>query len=317
MTLQSSISKMRMPAHIRCGAVTTLGVALSALVLTLSAGPAEQASQASHEIPFDFKTRQPVVLVKVNGGTPVPFVVDTGASINLIDREIARTANIANGQPSTLSGGGQATVDVQYVNGLTLEAGGVRWNEQRAAIAELGYPDKKHYAGLLGAPILMRYAVQFAFASRTLRLIDPSTYRPPVDAVQIPFELQENLPIVRATLDAGSGTLEARLMVDTGASQFVDLNRPFVEAHRLVDILNDATPSDRPAGLGGSAPFLYGTAKRVTLGSLVFERPRIGLSRAQTGSSSRRDRDGIIGNALLQQFVMTVDYRRHTIVLEK
>ncbi len=29
-------------------------------------------------------------------------------------------------------------------------------------------------------------------------------------------------------------------MVDTGASQFVDLNRPFVDAHRLVDAVPDA-----------------------------------------------------------------------------
>ena len=308
---------MMMPAHIRCGAIPTVSIALSALVLAFSAGPTEQSSLAFHEIPFEFTTRQPVVLVKVNGGAAVPFVVDTGASINLIDREIATQAGIGSGEPARLSGGGQAAVDVQYVNGMTLEAGGFAWKDQRAAIADLGYPEKKHYAGLLGAPILMRYAVQFAFASRTLRLIEPSSFTPPRGAVQIPFELQENLPIVRATVDAGSGALEARLMVDTGASQFVDLNRPFVETHRLVDIMSDTTSVDRPAGLGGAAPFLYATAKRVTLGGLVFERPRIGLSRAQTGSSSRRDRDGIIGNALLEQFVMTVDYRNRTIVLEK
>lgn len=292
-------------------------VSLSAVVVVSSAGQVAPSPQASLEIPFDFTTRQPVVLLRVNGGATVPFVVDTGASINLIDRGIASRAGIAGGEPARLSGGGQAAVDVHYVNGLTFETGGVAWGEQRAAIADLGYPDKKHYAGLVGAPILMRYAVQFAFASRTLRLIDPSTFTSPAGAVQIPFELQENLPIVRATIDAGSGALEARLMVDTGASQFVDLNRPFVEAHRLVDIMNDTAPVDRPAGLGGSAPFLYATGNRVTLGGLVFEQPRIGLSRAQTGSSSRRDRDGIIGNALLGQFVMTVDYRRRMIVLEK
>jgi hypothetical protein len=306
---------MKTTALAGCRAVAC--VTLSAVVFGTLDGRAVTTPQSSHEIPFDFATRQPVVLVKVNGGAAVPFVVDTGASINLIDRGIASRAGIAGGEAARLSGGGQAAVDVQYVNGLTIEAGGVAWSEQRAAIADLGYPDKKHFAGLVGAPILMRYAVQFAFASRTLRLIDPSTYTSPAGAVQIPFELQENLPIVRATIDAGSGALEARLMVDTGASQFVDLNRPFVEAHRLVDLLSDATSVDRPAALGGSAPFLNGTANRVTLGSLVFERPRIGLSRAQTGSSSRRDRDGIIGNALLQQFVMTVDYKRHTIILER
>jgi Aspartyl protease len=305
-----------MPAR-RClpGACVSLAVALTALTFP-SAGTVH-STQAAHEIPFEFATRQPIVSVRVNGGGAVPFVVDTGASINLIDRNVARQASIANGQPARLSGGGQAAVDVQYVNGLTLESGGRTWNEQRAAIADLGYPDKKHYAGLLGAPILMRYTVQFAFDSRTLRLIDASAYTSPAGAVLISFELQENLPIVRATVDAGSGPLEARLMVDTGASQFIDLNRPFVEAHRLVDVMGNTTALDRPAALGGSAPFLYATATRVTLGGLVFERPRIGLSRAQSGSSSRGDRDGIIGNDLLRHFVMTVDYSRRLLVLER
>ncbi len=106
-------------------------------------------------------------------------------------------------------------------------------------------------------------------------------------------------------------------MIDTGAATFVDLNRPFVDAHRLVETLPDAKATDRPAALGGTAPFLYATAQRVTLGGVVFERPRLGLSRAQTGSSSRSERDGIIGNDLLQQFVVTVDYSRRTLVLER
>jgi hypothetical protein len=280
--------------------------------------PSEAArdSRATHELTFDFATKQPIVHIKVNGGPAVPFVVDTGASINVIDPEVIQHVDTSAGRQSRLGGGGQTAVDARFVDGLTLAAGGLEWTQQRAAIASLGYPDKKHYAGLLGAPILMRYTVQFAFESRTMRLLDPSTYKPPAGAVLIPFELQENLPIVRAIVDAGSGPIAARLMVDTGASQFVDLNRPFVDAHRLVEALRDATSSDRPAGLGGPAPFVYATGRTVTLGGLVFERPRIGLSRAQSGSSSRSDRDGIIGNDLLRQFVATFDYSRRTLVLE-
>jgi len=62
---------------------------------------------------------------------------------------------------------------------------------------------------------------------------------------------------------------------------------------------------------------LAGAGRRVTLGGLVFDRPRLGLSRAQSGSSSRTERDGIIGNALLETFVVTVDYTRRTLVLER
>ena len=186
---------------------------------------------------------------------------------------------------------------------------------QRAALAPIGYPGHKHFAGLLGAPILMAYAAEFAFTTHVLRLHDPARYRIPAGAVRIPFELDEDLPIIHVTIDAGSGPIDARLMVDTGAATAIDLNRPFVEAHRLVDAMPDAAAQDRPAALGGMAPFLYATGRRATVGGLTFDRPRLGLSRATTGSSSRRERDGIIGTDLLRGFDMTVDYRRRTLVL--
>jgi hypothetical protein len=216
-----------------------------------------------------------------------------------------------------MHGGGQASVDAQFVDGVTFEAAGHTWSEQRTAVAPLGYPDRKHFAGLLGAPVLMRYTVRFAFAARTMSLLDPATYKAPPGATPVPFELQENLPIVRVGIDAGNGPIEARLMVDTGASAFIDLNRPFVEAHKLIERMPDATSADRPAALGGTAPFLYGTARSVTFAGVVFDKPRLGLSRAQSGSSSRGERDGVIGNELLQRFVMTVDYSRRTLVLER
>ena len=308
----------RRPSRREFRATASLVAAIGLPSLALAMLPGGMATgAAAHDIHFDFATRQPIVAVKVNGASAVPFVVDTGASIHLVDREIARQANVGPGRSAALSGGGQAAVEVKFVEGLTLEAGGFAWPGQRAAVADLGYPDRKHFAGLIGAPVLMRYTVRFAFAAQTMSLLDPDTYEPPAGAVLVPFELQEDLPIVRASIDAGSGPIEARLMIDTGASTFIDLNRPFVERHRLLDGVPDAAPLDRPAALGGTAPFLYGTARRVTFAGIPFERPRLGLSRAQTGSSSRSDRDGIIGNDLLRRFVMTVDYRRRTLVLER
>ena len=268
-------------------------------------------------MPFDCRTMQPIVPVSVNGGPAVPFVIDTGASISLINRETALQARVAAGQARQMSGGGQGVVDAQFVGGLTLAAGGLTWTEQRAAVTRIGYPDTKHFAGLLGAPILMRYTVQFAFAARRMRLFEPAAYTPPAGAVSIPFQLQEDLPVVRATIETASGSFEARLMVDTGASTFLDLNRPFVEAHGLIEKLPGATARDQPAAIGGTAPFVYATAPRVTLAGLAFENRTIGLSRATSGSSARAERDGIIGNALLQAFDVTVDYSRRLLVLER
>jgi hypothetical protein len=288
-------------------------VLLGVIVVLLCIGVAPPA----HDLNFTFKTRQPIVQVSVNGGTEVPFVVDTGATIHLVDEEIARHARVDATSDLRMHGGGQAGVQAHIAESLTLQVDGLTWRGQRAAIVPIGYPTRKHFAGLLGAQILKQYTVRFNFTGRTMSLLDPSTYKPPPDAILVPFELDEDLPIVHVTLDAGSGPLDARLMVDTGAAAFVELNRPFVDAHGLLSVIPDAASSERPAALGGTAPFLYGTARRVVFGGVTFDRPRIGLSRATSGSSSRAERDGILGNDLLQHFVVTVDYRRNRLVLEK
>jgi hypothetical protein len=273
------------------------------------------AAQATHDLFFTFTTRQPIVQVSVNGGAAVPFVVDTGATIHLVDQEIARQAGIEGTSDLQMHGGGQAGVQAHIAGSLTMKVGDLTWAGQRAAIVPLGYPKRKHFAGLLGAQILKQYTVRFNFNGRIMSLLDPISYKPPKGAVLVPFELDEDLPIVHVALDAGTGPLEARLMVDTGAATFIDLNRPFVDAHKLLAANPDARADDRPAALGGTAPFLYGTARQVVFGGVTFERPRIGLSRATSGSSARSERDGILGNDLLRNFVVTVDYRRRTLVL--
>lgn len=122
---------------------------------------------------------------------------------------------------------------------------------------------------------------------------------------------------MHVTIDAGRGPLDARLMVDTGASTFIDLNRPFVEANKLVEAMPDAAATERPAAIGSKAPFLYGEARRVVFAGTTFEAPRLGLSRATSGSSTSASRDGILGNDLLRHFKATFDYRRQVLVLEK
>jgi hypothetical protein len=294
--------------------MSAISLVLAALACPSCAHPAT----APREIPFDFSTLQPIVQARVNGGAPVPFLVDTGASINIIDEKVAASAGLApgTGTAGRMSGGGESGFDVRFAGPLTLEANGVVWEGQQAAVTALGYPDKKHFAGFIGAPVLMRYAVQIDFKRRVIRLLDAETYEAPSGATRVPFELQDDLPVVRVIVDAGTGPLEARLMVDTGAGTSVDLNRPFVDAHGLVGAGEETATVARP-GLGGTAPFLYREGRSVTLGGLVFEKTRLGLSRARSGSSSRTERDGVIGNVLLRDFRVTFDYSRRVLVFEK
>jgi len=301
-------------------------VAAAALLCAWACGPAPGQSTpvravaggTVHEIPFEFRTHQPLVPVRVNGSRSVPFLVDTGASIHAIDSALAVEAGVIGRDPRAMSGGGQGRVQASFADGIELRAGDLAWQSQRAAILPLGYPDRKHFAGFIGAPALMHYVVQFDFPARVMRLYDASRFKAAPGALAVPFELQDDLPVVRAVVDAGSGPIEARLMLDTGAGDSAaDLNRPFVDAHRLLEAVSGAADVARPAAIGGPAAFVYGTGRRISIGSLAFDGPRLGLSRATAGSSASAERDGIIGNSILERFVVTFDYPNLSVYFER
>jgi hypothetical protein len=181
-----------------------------------SRSPATPGAE-THEIAFAFRTHQPIAPVRLNGGRAVPFLFDTGASINAVDTGIAMEAGVAGRDARDMTGGGEGHAQVTFADSLLLQAGALTWSSQRAAILPLGFPDRKHFAGFIGAPILMRYVAQFDFAARVLRLFPPDGYASRPGAMVVPFELQDDLPVVRAVVDACSGPIEARLMLDTGA----------------------------------------------------------------------------------------------------
>jgi hypothetical protein len=295
----------------------TLPVIVCAVLLAGASGSRPAATPGTHEIAFEFRTHQPIAPVRVNGGTAVPFLFDTGASINAIDSGLAIEARVVGRDGWDMTGGGEGHVQATFADSLRLQTGALTWSPQRAAILPLGYPDRKHFAGFIGAPVLMRYVAQFDFPARVLRLFPPGLYSWRAGAVVVPFELQDGLPVVGAVVDAGSGPIDARLMLDTGAGDSAaDLNRPFVDAHKLLDAVTGGADAARPAAIGGTAPFVYGTGRRIALGTLTFDSPRLGLSRATHGSSASDERDGIIGNALLEGFVVTFDYGRRQVIFE-
>jgi hypothetical protein len=78
-------------------AVATAAIGACAALMLTTVTPVA-GRQTFHDIPFEFATRQPIVRFAVNGGAPVPFVVDTGASVHVIDRGVAEKVNAASGR---------------------------------------------------------------------------------------------------------------------------------------------------------------------------------------------------------------------------
>src|ERR1044072_9126911 len=113
-----------MLARRRCGGgAAARRAALGALTVALLAGiaalAANRAPEPTHEIPFEFRTHQPIIPVRVDGGEPVPFLFDTGASIHVIDAEIARQVGVTGAGERNMYGGGQAAARARLAARLT------------------------------------------------------------------------------------------------------------------------------------------------------------------------------------------------------
>jgi Aspartyl protease len=76
------------------------------------------------------------IAAKING-RPVSALLDSAAEATIIDSKWARGLNLKDGQGVSGQGSGNASFDAKLVNGVTLEAVGLRLENQTVAVADL------------------------------------------------------------------------------------------------------------------------------------------------------------------------------------
>src|SRR5262249_9410018 len=89
--------------------------------------------------------------------------------------------------------------------------------------------------GLLGYDFFIPFVVEIDYGAKKINLYDSRSYQYPARAESIAITIDGNLPYVRARITMPEGkTVEGTLLVDTGTSYFLELNRSFIERYRLL-----------------------------------------------------------------------------------
>jgi hypothetical protein len=144
--------------------------------------------------------------------------------------------------------------------------------------------------------------------------VNRSSFRMPGTGVQTPFELVDNMPVVRARL--GRGT-DIAALIDTGANGFCITPETATRAH-----LAQASRVQELEGVDGkmSRHIMSSHRARVTIGELVLEHleafviPELGALSADVG----RPIDALIGGArLLGPVLVSLDYPARQLRLEQ
>lgn len=121
----------------------------------------------------------PAIGVTLDGRDGLPFVVDSGSSISVIDRPKAEALGLFIGpyshESSTSgSGGGSVSYD-SYAAVDRLEAGGLTLVGSRLPAIDLAMLRDSGYVGILGQDILARLVVVFDMPRRELHLLPAGT----------------------------------------------------------------------------------------------------------------------------------------------
>jgi hypothetical protein len=294
---------------------------VSRQAMTESAGVHFRGGGTRAVIPFHYAARHVWVKVSVDGGEFADFLLDTGASITVLDSAFAASRGIvAEGRVQvTGAGSDQGGASFSQVRSLFVpgpDGQGVELGPEKVAVLSLAPHLEPFFwrpvAGVLGYDFISRFALTIDYDAETLTLEDPQGFHYGGGGAPIPFELSGSIPVIEARLDS---SITGRFRLDVGSGSTVDLHTPFVRANRLSERTGRKLTA-LGGGFGGTFSGDITRMKRMAIGPYAWDDPIVILSGAREGGLASEDYAGNIGNQVLERFRPTFDYTRKTVWLE-
>ena len=283
------------------------------------------ADHANEELPFDFLHNQIVLQVTIRGTGPYNFVLDTGTHASTIDLGLARRLGLpltaAQGKSGVASKAqvvGQATMlDDVRVGGLAVKRLPAVALDLSKVSAQLGRP----LHGVLGYNFLASQVTRIDYFRRRIRfsteLPFPPLALPPDTSKRISFPMQFRsgsiLPVLEDCFVNGA---KIAVTLDTGSSLGLILFPKVVRLLGLENLARTGIPMEA-AGYRGAARLTKGWVRSMKLKTIDLGAMEVAYVRSGYGDNEDVERrGGNLGNAVLQDFVLTLDYRDGVVVLE-
>jgi predicted aspartyl protease len=266
--------------------------------------------QSSTSLSFDPANDLIVVNATVNGKGPFRFLLDTGASHNVMTPELARSLGLKVEGGGTIDAGGQAKVSAGLAR--VDEVGIGEFTLERQSFFVLPFPASYMFQGFLGAEVFKRFIVRIDFRRSLLTLTVPYAFRYRGDGAVLQIKFHEGLiPQVKAEVDGHAGWFK----LDTGYNGSLALFGKFIDEH---DLLAKYGPQKSGAGartLTGEVNNVLSTQIReFKLGDLMLGRILTSFFLEREGSNSNFA--GAIGTGILKQFNVIINYDKQRVILE-
>jgi hypothetical protein len=288
-------------------------------LVALSVGCAAQEKSAASlmapaTVPFELVDNRVIVDVTVNG-KGFKCLLDTGAEAAM-STAAAKELGLDVEAAGSSAGVGEKRVEMGSTKLKEFAVGGQKFEGLEFLVAPFDDMPPvfgtKHFDFIFGMPLFERYVVETDYIGKTVTLRDPGNFSHRAGTV-LEFERPNNIPVIAAKLDGVSG----RFGVDTGARSAMILYGPFAAKNKLAQKYGAHVEGVTGWGLGGPVRSLLARAKSLEMGATNVSDIVIRLSTQKGGLTTGSSMDGLIGPDVLKQFLVTFDYSRKQLILEK
>jgi len=240
------------------------------------------------------------VEVRIDGGPPLRFMVDTGGQ-NVITPEAARRLHLAVVGAGRVGGAGASIEAIRFTRARSVRLGRAELRDQPFLVLELGMGVP--FDGIVGYELFARFAARLDLANGTLELA-PRAALFRGHGVAVPMVFADRQPQVDGSIDG----LPAALTIDTGSAEAVDVNTPFARAHALARRYRVGPRSMLYAGVGGEVDGWLTRAREVKLGRVAVRDVRLALTDARAGVEIDPSIAANVGDQVLRRFRIVFDY---------
>jgi PDZ domain/Aspartyl protease len=252
------------------------------------------------------------VQAKVNDH-PGWFILDNASQGFLVDREYAHQISLQTSGNAMSRNDVSDAVQVGIIRDVQISLPGMDLTHRNLVVIDLKSlePSIGHTVdGIIGSRLFDDFIVAMDYERRLLSIYLPDKYPPSPKETSVPVRLDEHgFQFIDATIALpGAEPIVANFLIDGGANSYVDLYKPFSDAHHLppaaMKLLDDPGSS-----AGGATQSRDGRAARLTVGSFSIENPPVTFAQGTEGLMAAKDHAGLIGAQFLERFNVVFDNR--------
>ena len=277
------------------------------------------------EVPFEYKNHQIFVHGILDGHKDLTFLFDTGASAPVIDRAL-NIQGYGLGSTTIQEAEGTTSADQLWVSDLSLGAdkNQARVHNIAVLVTDLSQVSRvlgQKVDGILGIPFCAGFVTEIDYEKKKLRFYNPRTYsiasRVGDDQRSFMFDVTPMNLKRAATSVLISGQLHSKydydFLLDTGFGGYLSVAHSAAQESGL---FKEDTPRVSATSYGVTRSF---RTDKIRAGFLMLG--PINLSGRVVAVDYRNNdvigQTGIVGNRLLQNYKVTLDYPRRKLLLER